>query len=179
MKIKNLFSGIVTNERVDIARALIRQGMAEALEPDTGDTPARPTHKPGSVGAPSWEVGTYELPVTGGHELRVVMKILGQTYYYNGKPEDANARVTWDGGSRYLSGLGREIPATILDEYRRQYKSNSNIRGVSPMYGADAAKAFSGAANQRMAEKKEFFDKQVKGGTVPYIAPTVLDTPQD
>lgn len=183
MQIKNLFTGIVTNERADIARALIRQGLAEALNPKDlqEDAPAGPPkgYKPGSAAQPHWEVGTYPLPVSGGAELRIVMQILGQTYFYNGHPDRADARATWDGGFRYLNGLGRAVPDDILAEYKRQWKSNSNIRGVSPMYGAETVKAFSAASNRQMAVQKEEYDKEVKAGNVPHTTSTVLETPQD
>ena len=73
MKIRNLFSGVVTNERADIARALIRQGMAEASEPD----PTMPS-KPGEFTppAPQWAVLLHD-----GHEARSLSYSLALTFY--------------------------------------------------------------------------------------------------
>jgi hypothetical protein len=176
-------NGEVSSVRNDLGRELVRAGIAFAVNQKELDEPEQVgpprTYKPGSVAAPKWKVGQFSKPVSGGFELRIQMQILGQTYSYNGDPYKANARVEWDGGSRYLNGFGRAVPDEILDEYSRQWKANPDLRGLSPIYGTDAVKAFSAESNKRATAQKEFFDKQVAGGSVPYTPSNVLVTPQD
>jgi hypothetical protein len=134
MKIKNLFSGVVTNERADMARALVRQGLAEALEPDTGDEknaylPAKCTASKPVV---LWDVITRH-KATGGGELAIQLVVNGASpLFYLGKPENVNKRQEWEGGGRWLSGLGRECPEEIVKLYKKQWKSNENLRAPVP-----------------------------------------------
>jgi hypothetical protein len=100
VKIKNLFTGVISNERADIARALIRQGLCESLEPDaprkTADT------------APRFRVGETR---TG--YVALVMEILGRTEFYSGAPNLLNEKTFG----------GHMPPAEVLADYARAYSA--------------------------------------------------------
>jgi hypothetical protein len=156
MKIKNLFTGVVSTERGDIARALIRQGMCEALEPDTeaqkpsrtvapgvtvdGDGTVRQANgdsyrlpKPGDAKPPQvvWAVDT----LTHGRESTYVAIFrsvhrgagLGDTLWCAFPPDSIHDRADHR-GRPFCSVFGCPIPADILTEYTKQWKSNSSLR---------------------------------------------------
>ncbi len=150
MKIKNLFSGVVTNERADIARALVRQGMAEALEPDTGDAKNDYLPKPYTASNPVifWDVITRHR-ADGKDELAISLVVNGrQPIFYQGKPENVNKRQEWDGGGRWLSGLGRECPEEVVKRYKKLWKSNDQLRAPES-FGVPGGS--DGSANEAMA----------------------------
>ena len=132
MKIKNLFTGVVSSERADIARALIRQGLCEALEPDAPEGEGVSKLPPKFNAAtfvkldPQWEVA-----VLGDHDQKVLairMTLGSAVYSYSGQPKHANAKIEWDGGGRFVNGFGRAIPESILKLYTEQWNSNPNLR---------------------------------------------------
>jgi hypothetical protein len=162
VKIKNLFTGVVSNERADIARALIRQGLCEALEADTNAPEGEGVSKlPPKFNAanfvkldPAWEV-----TVLGDHDQKVlaIRMTLGRAVYnYTGQPEHANAKAVWDGGGRYVNGFGREIPESILKLYTEQWNDNPNHRDPygevkpGPHAGNETMKSMLDAANYHL-----------------------------
>lgn len=170
MQIKNLFSGIVTNERQDIARALIRQGMAEAVDPKELEMVARPGEQPYRIPKP----GDFKMPEpkwlvdlhTRAQVLVIQMAILGQFYFYSGDPSDANRTEKWNGQPRFINGFNRAIPQPILEEYKRRWKAEPNHRDVPKFVSANPSNADS-ENEQRKAEQKRY-DDAVRNGNVPY-----------
>lgn len=119
MKIRILASGETRHIDNSTGTALVSAGLAVVLSdrPQPGDyIPDQPT----------WEVTTVGVTK---QELVIRMTILGQTYYFSGNPATANKTISWDGGCRFLSGMGRAIPKDILEVYRDQWKSNPALRG--------------------------------------------------
>jgi hypothetical protein len=71
-----------------------------------------------------------------GSILVIELKLGDAVSFFTGDPERANARKEWPvpgGGTsgRYLNGLGREIPAAILKEYKKRWKNNPELRGAN------------------------------------------------
>jgi hypothetical protein len=149
VKIRNKFSGIVSSERADIAKAMIRQGMAEALEPEQQDTePGKlPKYDPSRIPQPTWSVS-----IEGNvrKELCIRMELPGLVALYSGHPKNINSTVSWPGGQRWLSGFGRECPAEIATQYSRQWKDNEQLRAVVP-FNPDVQQAFSSKVNDDQA----------------------------
>jgi hypothetical protein len=169
VKIRNLFTGIVSSERADIARALIRQGLCEALEADTNAPEGEGVSKlPPKFNAanfvkldPAWEV-----TVLGDHDQKVLairMTLGSAVYSYTGKPEHANAKVVWDGGGRYVSGFGREIPGDILKLYTEQWNRNRNLRDPNAEVTPGGH-----AGNEQMKALKDAANEQLRAGQVGY-----------
>jgi hypothetical protein len=129
-RIKSTLNGEVSNVRADIAREMVKMGVATALDSldALSDTPSllpRYQH-PAAPTEPRWQIETVGL---SKKELVIRMSILGQVYYFSGNPASANKTVAWDGGSRFLNGFGRAIPKQILEAYREQWNANESLRG--------------------------------------------------
>lgn len=150
MKIKNKFTGVVSNERADIARAMIRQGMAEALEPDTGDDgvvragnetyrlPQPGDYKPPKV---EWSVVIVERSV-GPKDAVQTWRILAiqraaiRQHVTGGfvdlqhcmlPPEFVHDKK-YHTGERFCSAFGCPVPPEILESYKKQWKANEQLR---------------------------------------------------
>lgn len=138
MKVKYK-NGEVSSVRNDLGRELVRAGIAEAVDPkdleqsnkpnDGTNLDLQPLPKPGDFRCPNpeWEV-VLRKKATGGDELAIRMRILGTDYFYCGHPATANNKISWDGGFRWTSGLGREIPSETLREYEHRWKRHENLR---------------------------------------------------
>jgi hypothetical protein len=131
-RVKSLLNGEVSNVRGDIAREMIKLGVAEALDslgPDTGENTSKlPKYNPTAVQEPSWEVTVHQ-GAQGAKVLVIRMTLNNGTYDYAGLPKDANRRREWPGGGLYLSGFGRAVPKEILKQYEKSYDANSELRG--------------------------------------------------
>jgi hypothetical protein len=159
-RIKSLLNGEIQNVRGDIAREMIKLGVAEAIDPVEDQIPPRKVAADVTVDGDGTvhQIGgdSYRLPKPGdaaraaqpqfevivANEYKSTQKFLairmtqGRTVVdYVGKPENANRRVTWEGGGRWLNGFGREIPAETVKEYARAYKANDNLRVAIPPPG--------------------------------------------
>ena len=143
MKIKIIASGEIRHIQNDMGSALVSAGLAEALS----DRPQPGDYIPEQ---PKWEVTTVG---TVKEELVVRMTILGQTYYFSGNPANANKTISWDGGCRFLNGMGRAIPKDILETYRDQWKSSPALRG--PEFSM-IPEATSCPENEKQAAEKSF-----------------------
>jgi hypothetical protein len=128
-RIKSLLNGEVSNVRGDIAREMVKLGVATALDAleAPNESPSKlPRYNPESVPEPQWEVVTTGVTQ---HELVIRMTLLGGVYHYSGSPENANRKISWDGGFRYANNFGREIPRQILAQYAAAWKSSPDLRG--------------------------------------------------
>jgi hypothetical protein len=175
VKIKNLFSGIVTTERADIARALIRQGMAEAMEPDAGDSLLP---KPGQfkLAPPRFWVATFKTH-SGDEYLSIFIEVGSVIRRYSGPPTAVHNRRDHT-GREFCSALGFPVPQAIRDEYAAAWKRNERLR--EPGFPAEAiatvqsrlGNAFTppdtNPSNAAMAETKTHYDKSVANGNVPF-----------
>ncbi len=141
-RIKSLLNGEVNNVRGDIARELIRMGVAEAL-----DTIEEVTRKgqisvstDGTV-APDGEAA-YRLPRYGDHKpavprfyvdlyegkyVSIFLEIGGVIRHYRGDPDCIHNRRDHT-GREFCSALGFPVPVEIQKEYLRQWKKNSSLR---------------------------------------------------
>jgi hypothetical protein len=146
-RIKSTLTGEVSNVRGDIARELIKMGVATAidsLEPEADLPVCGESHQDAqrrrliatmqvNPAAPVWAVVTIPRPSahdTAGKELNIQMEILGGVYMWNGDPKRANITVDWDGGKRYVNGFGRLIPEETLGRYTHLWKQNQTWRGA-------------------------------------------------
>ena len=141
MKIKNIFTGIVTNERADIARALIRQGMAEAVPVDA-ETEKRERFlaaNPGAIPPGGAAQSTYEWSVTlipWATPLNADYKVLaikliakpGGLFYSTLPPKQMNEEIVRDLSRRYRSGFPLAVPDYVLKLYRKQWDANEGYR---------------------------------------------------
>jgi hypothetical protein len=151
MKIRILASGEIRHIDNSTGSALISAGLAEGLSTPADDKPGR-LPRPGDAVKvePFWEVVVVGITKT---ELVIRMTILGQSYLYGGAPDKANQKISWDGGFRYASGLGREIPEPILSQYKRQWKDNPELQAVAA-FSPDTQAAFSSRENEVQAAAK-------------------------
>jgi hypothetical protein len=175
MKIKNLFSGVVTNERADIARALIRQGMAEAVEPDNGDSLLP---KPGQfkLAPPRFWVDKFKT-LSGDEYLSIFMQVGSVIRRYSGSPTAVHNRRDHT-GREFCSALGFPVPQAIRDEYASAWKRNERLRepgfaaeGIAAqqsIVGTGFTPADTNPSNAAQAATKEYYDKSVKAGKVPF-----------
>lgn len=95
-----------------------------------------------------------------------------QVRQWAGDPRYANARKTWDGGSRYLNGLGREIPADVLKLYVSTIQENPELlHSQIPGEAIAAQVSFMGTApgtnggwkgNDLIAADKDAADHELK-----------------
>ena len=111
MLVRYINTGAEEQLPVGLANSLIKAGMAEEV---------KKAPEPVSPETPRWSVELY------GHlepKLFIVMRIGNHRLQYGGLPERANHKVTWEGGFRYTSGFGREVPEVILCEYTTRYKN--------------------------------------------------------
>jgi hypothetical protein len=96
MRIKNLFTGVITNERSDIAKALIRQGMAEAVtEP-----------KKQADLTPKFSVGE-----TSAGYVCIRFERLSHVMLFTGHPDFVHPKFF----------LGCMPPGEIIEQYRKAY----------------------------------------------------------
>jgi len=167
-RIKSNLTGEVSNVRGDIARELIKMGVATALEslgPDTEGSPSRlPKYQPAVVPEPQWQV----LIRNNSDDTKVLvirMTLPNMVADYFGPPADVNRKIAWPGGFRWANGFGRAVPDEILSDYNRQYKRNEGIRGVAFGLPQDVN---TGPSNETMAANKEACDRELASGNAHY-----------
>jgi len=142
-KIKSLLNGNISNVRGDIAREMVKMGVAEIIGEDPDGFP-----RAGDAAIPPPEWSVCLLTGSGFQELVIKCVVGKATYYYSGLPKGLNDKEEWPGGFRYLNGFGREIPAHIVDEYTRAYAMNPAQRGAKVVedasfrHGRSQANAF-------------------------------------
>jgi hypothetical protein len=169
--IKSLLNGEVSNVRADIAREMIKLGVATALDPlDTseGEGSRLPKYQPAVMPEPSWEVCVHN-GAQGAKTLCIRMTLPNVTVDYFGLPADANRRHEWRGGGRYLNGFGREVPADIVKLYTRQHKENPSLRGFGWTLPPGVS---TGPSNETQAFVQKEYDNAVAHGSVPYSGGT-------
>jgi hypothetical protein len=146
MKIRYITNDIEDHVDRNLANSLIRAGIAVAVDPQEPDIPIAGTSlqdrqrarlgltsQPAAV--PVWDVVTVARKTKANphdpmpQELVIQMEILGGQFRWSGNPKHANATIKWDGGQRYLSGFGREVPSEILGRYTALWKKNPEWRG--------------------------------------------------
>jgi len=136
MKIKSKLTGEVSNVRGDIAKEMVKLGVAEyvPLDPAVSLLDVARANLQETMGTPApvqpvWEVLVRDLPVSGKKELVIQCAVGQQKTYYSGKPENVNLRRQWEGGGRYLNGFGRAVPDEICEGYLKAYKKFPTLRG--------------------------------------------------
>jgi hypothetical protein len=169
-RIKSLLNCEVSNVRADIAREMIKLGVATALDPlDTSEGSRLPKYQPAAVPEPSWEVCVHN-GSQGAKTLCIRMTLPNVVVDYTGSPADANRRLEWQGGGRWLNGFGREVPTEILKIYNRQYKDNPSLRGIGGWCLPPGTST--GPSNETMAFVQKEYDNAVAHGSVPYSGGT-------
>lgn len=149
MRIKNLITGVVSTERADIAKALIRQGLCQAVESDgTIEPPGEPPYRlprPGDfkAAAAKWAVMVYES--TGEVDARkflvIKLEFLNQVIFYAGAP-DAIRQIG-----------GQTPPKEIVAKYKRQWEANPDLRDQYAL-ASEGPCAENQKAAQELAQKK-------------------------
>ncbi len=167
VKIKNKFSGVVSSERADIARAMIRQGMAEALEPDTGESPSG-LPKPGDYRPPqrNWSIdliAAFDLQDPVKKWLAIRCDFHNSVTFCTAAPDAVHNRKTWD-GKPFCSSFGVCVPPEMLDQYRKQWKASPHLRAPLP-------ERPSCPENESMKAKKEMLDREVSSGDLSVSDP--------
>jgi hypothetical protein len=154
MKIKSLINGQVSNVRGDIAREMVKLGVAEIL-------PEFP--KPGEAVLPPEEwavvlIGGYK---GGNKHLAVQLKMGPQVFLFWDNPRLINARREWQGGGRYINGFGRAVPAAVADEYTKRWNQNEALRGPDSIADAKRAARIRGEQNAtNESERAKLLGKQ-------------------
>lgn len=169
MKIRNKFTGVVSTERGDIARAMIRQGMCEEIKDGTVITDSGEEYRmpqPGDAHISlKWSVVTITdmantiLPTP---YAAIQLEVGKQFYRWSGNPKHANACRIWQGGQKYLNGLGRAIPEEILKQYVAVLKQNPELAHFKFNGEAIANFAAGGPANESQARDLKEANKRLK-----------------
>jgi hypothetical protein len=130
VKIKSKLNGEVSNVRADIAREMVKLGVAELLEPDTGSDgivapngePPYRLPKPGDTPNPSphFFVGVHE-----GRYVSIFLKIGNVERRYSGDPRYIHNRKD-HAGREFCSSLGFPVPVEIQKEYLKAWKHGSH-----------------------------------------------------
>jgi hypothetical protein len=138
MKIKNVITGVISNERADIARALIRQGLCEVIGGDEGDgtvtAPSRMGHetyrlpKPGDAVIPQPEFAVLEYSGAERTFLVIQLRIGARVDLWSGDPKKIPARVG-----------GWPVPKEIAAEYKTQFKRFPALRDAKAHIIGDTA----------------------------------------
>lgn len=114
MQIKSKLNGETSHVRPDIARELVKMGVAEIVRlPRPGDAP-----KP----VPAWAIVDYHgflaiemrLGTVGG-------KHTGRVQYYLGSPDSVNNRKD-HAGNTFCTAFGWHVPDDVVDKYKRACK---------------------------------------------------------
>lgn len=134
-----------------------KQGLNEHINPHDGnllinagfavEIPAtRADLSPPQPNIETWKVQrltTIEGPETG--PLAILRLIDGKPQgIYTGNPAHVNARVEWDGGGRFTSGLGVEVPGNLAATYHKIWNANPAWRN-----GFDAVAEAQATAGQK------------------------------
>jgi len=175
-RIKSNLTGEVSNVRGDIARELIKMGVATALESLGPDSPGEGSRLPKPTDPivklnPKWEVCVH----TGredGKTLCIRMCLGNSVVDYFGSPDAANARREWKGGGRWLNGFGMAVPPEILKQYARSYKENPSLRGAA--FTSLPEGVNTGPSNETMAANKEACDRELASGNAHYQTSRVI-----
>lgn len=155
MKIKSKLTGEVSNVRGDIAKEMVKLGVAEFVPLDKSvsllDVARANLNEsmPPTPAIPKFEVRVRDLPISGKKELVIQCTVAKQEIYYSGKPENANLRREWEGGGRFLNGFGRAVPDDICALYGREWKKCPTLRGYTTK-----------TAEEQNREYKEFMKRQ-------------------
>jgi len=110
MKVKNLFTGIISTERADIALALIRQGLCARVDVD----PTAPGG--GKMPAPQWTVEIIK-GFQNQDYLAIRFRQGSRDETYSGAPLELTARA-----------FGREVPEAVAKEYAQQWLASPELR---------------------------------------------------
>jgi hypothetical protein len=129
MRIKNVITGVESNERNDIARALIRQGMCVAVP--------NPQLKPDFI--PRWSIGEDN---AGFVVIQMFVPCLGQTIKYSGKPDFI----------RPGTFMGHTPPDEILLQYAHIYSNPAKRDQIAAQHQVQALKPTPDSANVKMAK---------------------------
>jgi hypothetical protein len=149
-RIKSLLNGEISNVRGDIAKELIRMGVAEAIDPieevtrkgriavstdgtvqPDGEAAYR-VPKPGDAkpAAPRFYVDDF-VNIGGDRLVSIFLEIGGQTRRFAGDPSRIHDRRDHS-GREFCSLLGFPVPVDIQKEYLRQWKRNPAKREYVP-----------------------------------------------
>jgi hypothetical protein len=159
MKVRIFASGEVKHIENTLGSVLVSAGLAEVTDAPVTFTPLP---KPGDfkVPEPKWLVDLH--PRAAVHIIQ--MSILGQFHYYSGPPEDANRCEKWNGQQRWFNGFNRAIPALILEEYTRRWKSDPGHRDLPKYVNAGQPEN----PNAEQAKEQKRYDDAVRDGYVPF-----------
>jgi hypothetical protein len=132
MRIKSKLNGEISNVRGDIAREMVKLGVAEIIGESPAEVAAR-LPKPGDAVTPEprWSVEVVGLE-TKHLAIQMLIGVQNNQTLYIGHPDSVNARKEWPGGGRYLNGFGRAVPDEIAREYKRQWKASESLRAPLP-----------------------------------------------
>jgi hypothetical protein len=130
MKIRSKLTGEISNCRGDIAKEMVKLGVAEFVEGAIENRPNK-LPRPGDWKAPEpqWKVGVKRR-ADDVEILGIFLQVGAQQMAYYGPPAHVNAKVRSKGGTEsFFSGFGRECPFSIVAEYERRWYADESLRG--------------------------------------------------
>lgn len=120
MRVRNTITGIESNERKDIAQALMRQGLCEVVGESPDEAKARlPKYGDANVTL-AFSVGHYE-----GRYAAIFLKVLGMTRRYTGDPRFIHNKRNHD-GTPFCGSLGYLVPVEIQKQYLALWASSEH-----------------------------------------------------
>ena len=130
MKIKSKINGQISNVRADIAREMVKLGVAELLEPDSADgvvhagneTYRLPRAGDAVVPEPRFSVGLIRKGTSSF--MAIILKIGNVERFFCGSPNAIHDRFETVGRNRreFCSALGFPVPVEIQKEYLEAWK---------------------------------------------------------
>jgi hypothetical protein len=159
--IKSKINGAVSNVRGDIAREMIKLGIAEEVQGEGVEAPLIRSNEPVPVPERKWEIRllreTRPEPV-----LAIEMRQGPTLIQYIGPPDVLTAVRKWDGGQRWLHGFGVSVPEGIAAEYTKRWQGNPHLRGpYDPNPNEPHAANVEAAAKKRLADDRVLACSQV------------------
>jgi hypothetical protein len=160
MKIKSKLNGEISNVRGDIAREMVKMGVAEIINDGTVENgresfrlPQPGDHKPA---APKWEVIERASSEGKNHgTLCIRMTILNQTTDYIGAPEHIRQIGGWS------------PPENIVRDYTRQWAAHPELRDQLAVEIEDVRAR---TQNSKAGDALAAANQELKNGRVPWAS---------
>jgi hypothetical protein len=153
--IKSKINGNVSNVRGDIAREMIKMGVAEEVQGEGVEAPLIRSNEPVPIPERKWEIRLLR-EMRPEPVLAIQMTQAATLIQYIGPPDLLTAKLRWDGGWKWRNGFGCEVPEGIRAEYTKRWTENQHLRGPY-----DPNPSVPDKANQLAAVEKATADERV------------------